>query len=66
MSDTFTGHPDLTSARVGQSDTERDELRAALARCMRFIRTIPDDEARLPVPDGWRAELRAIKREVKI
>jgi hypothetical protein len=65
MIETRTEYDDLTAARVEQGDTRRDELQAALARCMRFIRSIPDDSQE-PARDGWRKELRAIKREIRI
>ena len=47
---------------------ENARLRGDLARCLRFIHTIPDDNSRLPeekTASAWTRELRAIKREVK-
>jgi len=47
---------------------ENARLRGELARCLKFICTIPDDNSRLPddkQASAWTRELRAIKREVK-
>lgn len=47
---------------------DNERLRRDLMRCLAFIRTIPDNEPRLPTDSkdaAWTRELWAIKREVK-
>jgi hypothetical protein len=61
MSETFTGEIERLLAEI-------KGIRASLERCLKFIRTIPEDATRLAGDsdrNGWTKELRAIKREVK-
>ncbi|MFA5165425.1 MAG: hypothetical protein WC481_07675 [Candidatus Omnitrophota bacterium] len=61
MAETFTGE-------IERLLVEIRGIRANLERCLKFIRTIPEDARRLAGDsdrNGWTKELRAIKREVK-
>ena len=58
MPDTFTGDCILE---------DNAELRRDLLRCLKFIKTIPDNQKRAEGDSeraAWTRELRAIKREI--